>query len=97
MNLRHETLCIPVGFLTMNDLATGEVAPVFYPETTERGLAAERRSFQYSEWNIISGVLRIHLIVIYTPPYYIRQSNNILTQTNKMLNQQQEKKIILID
>ena len=31
--------------------------------------AAELRSFEFAEWNIKSGSQRIHLIVIYRPPY----------------------------
>jgi hypothetical protein len=35
----------------------------------KKGDAAELRSFEYSEWDILSGTQRIHLVIVYRTPY----------------------------
>ena len=67
-------LCTPAGYNLLDHPRSGRfgggTGVLFRNKISVNKIdAAELRSFEFSEWNIKSGSQRIHLIVIYRPPY----------------------------
>ena len=67
-------LCTPSGYNLYDHPRSGRCGGgtgVLFQENlrVSKGEAAELESFEYSEWNVTSGTQRIHLIIVYGPPY----------------------------
>ena len=69
-----KVLCTPIGYNLLDHPRSshqgGGTGLIFRDFLSVRQYAAgEFQSFEYSEWKITSGTRRIHLIIVYRPPY----------------------------
>ncbi|CAB3985842.1 Hypothetical predicted protein [Paramuricea clavata] len=67
-------LCTPNGYNLLDHPRSNRVGGgtgiLFKENITVKKLAAgELRSFEYSEWSVVNGSRRLHLIIVYRPPY----------------------------
>ena len=67
-------LCTPNGYNLLDhprsNRAGGGTGILFKKNITVKKLAASLlRSFEYSEWSVVNGLGRLHVIIVYRPPY----------------------------